>query len=204
MGKPHQGDSGLAGALFSSTQQRLLGLLFGQPERSFFTSELISMVGVGSGSVQRVLERWSRSGLLRVHRVGTQKHYQADPSSPIFEELRSIARKTLGPATELRAALSTLESEIRLALLYGSLARGEDRAASDIDLLVVSDGLTLEALFSVLAPVEARLGRSVSPTLYTLAEFRSRRAAGKAFLTRVLSGETIPLIGEPDDLDEQR
>ena len=98
----------LADALFSATQQRVLGYLFGQPERSFFATELIRLAGGGSGGVQRELARLADSRLVTVTRVGTQKHYQANPKSPIFAELCAIAQKTVGLAEPLRKALAPL------------------------------------------------------------------------------------------------
>ncbi len=86
----------LADALLTGTQQRVLGLLFGQPARSFYANELIGLAGTGSGAVQRELARLTRSGLLTVRPVGNQKHYQANPDSPLFAELCSIAQKALG------------------------------------------------------------------------------------------------------------
>ncbi|MEN6587146.1 MAG: transcriptional regulator [Sulfuricella sp.] len=192
--------TGLADALFSATQQRVLALLFGQPERSFFTNELISLIGAGSGAVQRELRRLVESGLVTVTRIGSQKHYQANPAAPIFEELRGIVTKTLGPAEVLRAALVPLGEQVRLALVYGSVAKHSDTAHSDIDLLIVSDVLTLEQLYTALTPIEQRLGRRVSPTLYGSAEFRRRRTGGNAFLAKVLAGETIRLTEDRDDL----
>ena len=190
----------LINALFSATQQRVLALLFGQPGRSFFTNELIGLVGAGSGAVQREVRRLAESGLVTVTRIGSQKHYQANPAAPIFEELRGIVTKTLGPTEVLRAALLPLGDQMRLALVYGSVARHSDTAHSDIDLLIVSDVLTLEQIYLALMPVEQQLGRRVSPTLYTVAEFRRRRAGGNAFLTKVLAGETIQLTEDNDDL----
>lgn len=192
--------TGIADALFSATQQRVLALLFGQPERSFFTNELIGLVGAGSGAVQREVRRLVESGLVTVTRLGSQKHYQANPAAPIFEELRGIVTKTLGPAEVLRAALVPLGDTVRLALVYGSVAKGSDTAHSDIDLLVVSDALTLEQVYEVLTPVEQQLGRRVSPTLYSVAEFRRRRAGSNPFLTKVLAGETIRLTEDHDGL----
>ena len=157
----------IAGALFTTTQQRVPGLLFGQPERSFFTKELIDLAGSGSGAVQRELHRLVESGLIRQASVGNQKHYQANPDAPIFDELRSIISKTIGVATVLREALIGLSGNLLLALLYGSTARGGATAHSDIDLLLVSDSLTLEQVYSALEPAEKRLGRPINPTLYT-------------------------------------
>mgnify|MGYP000126633849 FL=1 len=192
--------TGIADALFSTTQQRVLGLLFGQPKRSFFTNELIGLVGAGSGVVQREVRRLVESGLVLSTHIGSQKHYQANPAAPIFKELRGIITKTLGPAEVLRAALVPLGDAVRLALVYGSVAKGNDTAHSDIDLLIVSDTLTLEQVYAALTPVEQQLGRRVSPALYSVADFRRRQSKGNAFLTKVLAGATIRLTEDHDDL----
>lgn len=187
----------LADALFTTTQQRVLGFLYGQPERSFFASELIELTGSGSGAVQRELARLIDSGLVTSRTIGRQRHYQANAKAPIYDELRSIIVKTSGFAEPLRAALAPLASRTRLALLYGSVAKGTATAASDIDLLIVADDLVLEELYSALATAERQLGRKVSPTLYTVAEFTRRRKKGNPFLAKVLAGAQVPLIGDP-------
>jgi len=189
----------LADALFTTTQQRVLALLFGQPFRSYFASELIELAGSGSGAVQRELKRLSSSGLLTVKRIGKQKHYQANPDCPVFNELCALVRKTVAMVAPIREALAPLATKIARALIYGSVVKGTDTASSDIDLLIVADDLTLEALYSALAPVEESLDRKISPTLYTRQEFDDRRAAGNPFLTRVLNGEHLVLIGIADD-----
>ena len=189
----------LADALFTTTQQRVLSLLFGQPSRSFFASELIELTGSGSGAVQRELQRLASSGLVTVTRLGKQKHHQANPDSPVFEELRGLVLKTVAMAEPIRQALEPIAHRIALALVYGSVAKGTDTAASDIDLLVVSDQVMLEDIYSALAPVETKLHRKFAPTLYTTGEFAERKAAGSAFLTRVLAGEHLVLIGTEDE-----
>ena len=189
----------LADALFTTTQQRVLSLLFGQPSRSFFASELIELTGSGSGAVQRELQRLASSGLVMVTRVGKQKHHQANPDSPVFEELRGLVLKTVAMAEPIRQALEPLAHRIALALVYGSVAKGTDTAASDIDLLVVADEFMLEDIYSALAPVETKLGRKFAPTLYTTREFAERKASGSAFLTRVLADEHMVLIGTEDE-----
>jgi predicted nucleotidyltransferase len=184
--------------LFSATQQRVLALLYGQPGRSFFATELIGLARSGSGAVQRELTRLVASGLVTVVPVGNQKHYRANSDAPIFNELRGIVLKTVGLDGPLQDAVRPLGSRIQLGLIYGSVAKGEDRASSDIDLLVVSDDLTLEELYGALAPVESRLARPVRPTLYTSSEFRERRNSGNSFLQRVLGGPYRILIGTLD------
>ena len=184
-------------ALFSRTQQRVLGLLFGAPERSFFATEIIERAGAGRGSVQRELERLADSGLVTVTRVGNQKHYQANATAPVFGELRSLILKTSGIADPIRQALRPLARKIDLALVYGSVARGEAHAGSDVDLLVVSDDLLLEQLYARVLAAEKTLGRRINPTLYTPEEFRKRRQ-NSSFVQKVLAGPVIPLIGTID------
>jgi len=182
-------------ALFSSTQQRVLGLIFGQPERSFFATEVIARVGAGSGAVQRELKKLADSELVTVSRVGNQKHFQANASSPIFRELCALMRKTVGLAEPLRQALAPSIGDIELALVYGSVAKGSASASSDIDVLVVSDSMTLEALFGLLQPAERELGRTINPTLYNKDEFQRRLDEHNPFLERVLAGDTLILHG---------
>jgi len=134
----------LADALFTTTQQRVLALLFGQPSRSFFASELIELTGSGSGAVQRELKRLTSSGLVTVKRIGRQKHYQANPDCPVFDELCTLVRKTVAMVEPIRRALAPLAKEIERAVIYGSVVKGTDTAASDIDLLVVADDLPNE------------------------------------------------------------
>ena len=188
----------LANALFTTTQRRVLGLLFGQPDRSFFTSELIKRTGSGSGAVQRELQRLASSRLVNVTLIGTQKHYQANPSSPVYHELVGIVRKTIALVEPIRQALMSFADCIALAMLYGSVVQGTDTADSDIDLLVTADDLMLEDLYAALAPVESSLARKISPMLYTVSEFNARRSAKNPFLMRVLDGEHWILIGKED------
>jgi len=197
-GQSHRG-SALADALFTSTQQRVLALLFGQPNRSFFVTELLALADSGRGAVQRELARLGASGLVTVTKVGNQKHYQANHDSPLYEELCSIITKTVGLRTPIQAALGPLASRVILALVYGSIAKQTDTASSDIDLLLVSDELTLEEVYAALAPVEKLLDRSVNPTLYTSNEFGRRRRTKNSFLMRILKGPHIILMGSVDD-----
>lgn len=174
-------------------------MLFGNPDRTFFATEIIDRVSKGSGGVQRELKKQSESGLVVVSRIGNQKHYQANPESPIYDELCSLIRKTVGFAGPLRDALSAAEEDISLALVYGSVAKREARATSDVDLLLVSDALTLEGVYRLLVPAEEILRRTINPTLYTPDEFQRRRRDEQPFLKRVLTGETIVLIGSLAD-----
>lgn len=199
---PATGATSIASALFTSTQQRLLGLLFGQPGRSFYANELIALTGGGSGAVQRELARLTRSGLIVSRVVGRQKHYQANPESPIFAELCGIASKTMGLAEPLRQALAPLASRIRAAFVYGSVAKRQDTASSDIDLMLVSDALSYPDVFGALEAASRRLGREVKPTIYSRQEWAERAARGDGFVKRVLAQPRIWLIGDDHALAE--
>jgi predicted nucleotidyltransferase/predicted transcriptional regulator len=188
----------LIDALLSTTQQRVLALLFGQPDRSFFGNELIELTKSGSGGVQRELRRLEDSGLVTAKRIGNQKHFQANHAAPLFHELRSIVLKTVGLAEPLRQALAPLAQRILFASIYGSVAKRTDTAASDVDLLIVSDDLTLEQVYSALSVVERSLARKISPTLLTVQEFQRRRKTGSSFVSKVLAGEHIVLLGNED------
>lgn len=192
--------SGLADVLFSGTQQRVLGWLFGQPQRSYYANELIGLAGAGSGAVQRELARLAQSGLVTVHMVGNQKHYQANPASPIFAELCGIVQKTVGLAEPLRAALAPLAKKIKAAFVFGSVAKREDTAKSDIDLMLIGDKLTYADVFEALETAGARFGRTINPTIYTRKELARRRVEDNAFVTRVLAQPKLWLIGGEDDL----
>ena len=197
--KVREGTS-LADALFSTIQQRVLAYLFGQPERSFFATELIKLAGGGSGAVQRELARLEDSGLATVSRVGTQKHYQANPKSPIFSELCAIAQKTVGLAEPLRDALMPLAKHISAAFVYGSVAKNQDTSASDIDLMVISGNLAYADLFAALEDVSARLGRKVNPTVYSPQQLAKRVKQDNSFVRRVLAQPKIWLLGGDSDL----
>ena len=166
----------------------------------YAVNELIQATGAGSGGVQRELARLAGSGLLTVEQVGNQKRYRANADSPIHDELVSIVRKTFGLALPLQQALAPLAGQISAAFVYGSVAKGSDRAASDIDVMLVSDTLAYAEVMTVLDPLIARLGREVKPTLYTREELRQRVEAGNSFITRVMQQPRIWLIGGDDDL----
>jgi predicted nucleotidyltransferase len=195
---------GIAKALFATTQLKVLHLLFLNTDRSFFASELIALAASGSGAVQREIARLVESGLVIQTVVGRQRHYQANPDSPIFDELRGIIVKIAGIPDRLRAALQPLVDRVAFAILYGSIAKGTSNSGSDIDVLIVGDGITLEELYSAFERTERLLRRKVHPTLYSLEEFKRRRKSKNPFLMKVLGGETVLLLGNPDAVQTAR
>lgn len=191
-----------ADTLFSKTQQRVLALLFGQAQRSFYANEIIAFAAIGSGAVQRELAKLVKSALVTVKKVGNQKHYQANRNAPIFDELRSIVLKTFGVADVLRVALQPYWQEIDLVFVYGSMAKGTEHAHSDIDLMVIGSMASNTQLLAALQPAQQQLGRSINPTLYTPEEWRQRIDDGKSFVVRILEQPKIFVKGGDDELTE--
>lgn len=188
----------LADALFTPVQQRVLGWLFGQPERRFQSAELIRLAKSGTGAVHRLLTRLAQAGLVTVARVGNQKHYQANPASPVFAELAGLIRKSVGLVFPLQEALAPLADKISTAFVYGSVARGEAHTGSDIDLMVITDALDYPTLYDALQPAEAALGRPIHPTVMSAADWQRKRGEADSFAARVAGLPRLMLIGLGD------
>lgn len=187
-------------ALFTKTQQRVLGLLFGKPDKSFYTNEIVRWADMGRGTIRRELERLVAAGVLTVSHEGNQHHYQANPDSPVYSELLGIVRKTFGVADVIRAALHPFENELQFAFVYGSIARASDAKSSDIDLMLIGDGLAYGEVMDVLIPLEASLQRTINPTLYNMAEYKAKLAEGSGFLNRVMEQPMLWVKGNENDI----
>ena len=196
---PNDQPMGLANALFTPVQQRVLSFLFGQPERRFQGAELIRLANSGTGATHRVLQRLASCGLVRVDEVGRQKFYQANSAAPIYEELVALVRKTTGLREPLRKALTPFKDDIVCAFVYGSVAAGDDRADSDIDLMVVADSLDYTALFDALQTAEQALDRPVNPNIVSPAEWARKRRQKDGFIARVAARPRLVVIGEAED-----
>lgn len=193
-------ESGLASALFTPVQGRVLGLLLGQPGRRFQSAELIRLVDSGTGAVHRQLQRLEAADLVVVTREGNQKYYQANVDAPIFPELHGLVVKTVGVVGPLRAALEPLAERVEAAFVYGSIAKGTDRAGSDLDLLVVSDDLGYSDVFEALQAAEGTLGRPINPTVVSQTEWRSKRSEPDSFAKRIAEQAKLFVLGSEDDL----
>jgi len=194
----------IANALFTKTQQKVLGLLFGQPDKSFYTNEILRRSGIGRGTVSRELERLTNAGLITMTRSGNQCHYQANAESPIFPELLGIIKKTVGLLDVITDALLPVVGQINLAFIYGSIAKDEETASSDVDLMIVSDQLSYTELMELLANAQSAIGRPINPTLFTLKEVKAKISAQNAFLTRVFAQPKLWIVGTNSDLEQFR
>jgi predicted nucleotidyltransferase len=204
MGIKRAAPTGLGDALFSKTQRRVLGLLFANPDRSYFANEIFRLAASGIGAVHRELTALERAGLVTSRRVGAQKHYQANRNSPIFDELRGIIVKTFGVADVLRDELAPLAARIRAAFIYGSIAKGGDTSSSDVDVMVIADECVV---FRPLLRRHSRrtsFGRKVNPTIQSRAELNRKLDRREAFVSRVLEQPKIFLIGSEDELGKPR
>ena len=197
MGIMAQG-KGLWNALFTRTQRQVLSLMFGHPERSYYANEVVRIAGVGTGSVQRELARLSECGLLTVRRIGNQKHFQANPDSPIYSDLRSIVLKTFGSLDQLRVSLARLEGDVSIAFMYGPQVRSVVAGADDIHILIVSDNLEYVDVVSGFTGTENRIGRTIHPLLFKIHEFESLRAERNEAVLGMLEQPRVVLLGTLD------
>lgn len=194
----------IASALFSDSQSRVFRWLFGQPERSYHLNELLRLTNLGSASLQRELGKLAEAGLVNSEKVGNLRRFQANKDSPVFDELVALTRKTLGAQPLLQEALAPMQEKLEQAFIYGSVAKGTDTASSDIDVMVVGNDLLLGDVLKLLLPVESKLGRKISPTVYTPAEYKRRRAQKDSFLHRVLEQPVTPLVGDVASLPQPK
>ncbi|MES9988127.1 MAG: nucleotidyltransferase domain-containing protein [Candidatus Thiodiazotropha endolucinida] len=193
--------SRLANALFSRTQQQLLGLLYTQPERSFYTKEIIRLTGMGVATIKRELDRMLEVGILNMTRIGNQHHYQANPDCPIYHELLSIVNKTIGITDILNQALSPIADNISWAFVFGSVASNQEISSSDIDLMVIGDIGFAEAV-NALHLIQDKIGREINPKLYRNDEWLELVKRRDAFIKDVLSKPRMDVIG--DGLDPKQ
>lgn len=186
-------------ALFTKAQQKVLALLFGQSDRSFYLNEVVRHAAMGKGVISRELNKLREAGLLVVTKQGNQNHYQANADAPIFNELKQIVKKTMGVAGALQQGLATLLPQLEQAFIYGSIAKGDEHAGSDIDVMLVGENLSYTQILELLEPVEAQLQRKVNPTIYTSMEFAERLAQGQSFLNKVMAQARIDLLEKSED-----
>ena len=185
----------LSEALFTATQRRVLGLLYGKPDQRFYANEVVRSAQSGKGVVMRELERLLGAGVLTMTRHGNQTHYQANPDCPIYAELLGIVRKTFGIADHLYDALVPVAAQLTWVFVYGSIAKGMDNAGSDIDLMVIADGVHYAELMELLMPMEQALSRTINPTIYTVSDWQAKLAAENSFVLRVMQQEKLNVMG---------
>jgi predicted nucleotidyltransferase len=192
-------ENSLCSGLFGKTRQAVLALLYGRADSSFYTKQILDAVNIGRGTVQRELKNLTDTGIITREVQGRQVYYRANSRCPIFDELRIIVRKTFGMADVIRQSLATNADRIRVAFIFGSVARSTDDRRSDIDLMVVGK-ISFGDVVSLLTPAEKELGREVNPVVYPIAEFKKKVKEDHHFVKTVLEDEKIFVIGDEDEL----
>jgi len=192
-------DSKPGTALFGKARRAVLSLLYGRADEEFYIRHILRNVSVGHGAVQRELKRLAEAGILRRTARGRQVYYRANPDSPIFPELKSLITKTAGVGDILLNALAPFAERIKIAFIFGSIARGEETLRSDIDLIIIGDVSFMDVVTSLQAAQKA-IGREINPTVYPSKEFELKIEANHHFLTKLLDGPKIFLIGDENEL----
>lgn len=187
--------------LFPAARQRALAVLLLQPAAGFHLRELARLTDNHPGTLARELDKLTQTGLLLRSERGNQVLYQAHTRHPLFDDLAALFRKTHGVVPALREALAPLDAEVRLALVFGSMARGTPLPSSDVDVLVLGS-VGFAPLVQALYPLHAALGREVNPVLYTPAEFADRARRSDAFVRDVLAKPKLFVKGDAHELAE--
>ena len=185
-------------ALFPRTRQSILAATFGEPYRWWYMRELARHLRLTPSSLQRELASLVRGGILHQRREGKHVYFQAATESPIFEELQGLILKTVGLADVVRDVLRPLAGRIQWAFIYGSVARSEERSASDVDLMIIGQ-VGLADVSSPLRKVERRLNRPVNPITYTPEEFAGKLKSNNYFITAVLNSKKLFIMGDPGE-----
>jgi len=190
-----------ADALFPKIRQNILATTYSQPEKWWFLSELAAFIKATPSSLQRELESLSGSGILRSRRDGNRLYFQAETDSPVFAPLRELVLQTLGITTALKESLAPLDDKIRCAFVYGSVARAEERALSDVDLMIIG-AVGLAELSPILRELERRFNREINATCYRVEEFKKKIQSENHFLINVLKEEKLFLRGDENELEQ--
>ncbi len=184
-----------AHGLFTQPQSKVLEWVFGQPERWYHIQELIRLTSLASASLQREVKRLHEAGLVIEERIGNLRRVKANSASPMYADLASLVRKSMGAVPAVMNALQPLASRLQVALIFGSMAKGNEHAGSDVDVLLVSSSVQLGEALALLLPLEEPLGRRIELKLYTPAEFSKRRSEAGSVVQRVLAGPIAVLHG---------
>ena len=195
------GDSSrsVSSVLFGRTRRAILSLLYGHPDEQYYLREIVRATGFGLGSVQRELAQLTEAGIIRRSESGHQVYFRANSDSPVFTDLKNLITKTSGAAETIREALLPLRDRISIAFIYGSIARGEERQQSDVDVLIVGSISFAEAV-KALRGAQERLNREINPSVYPAEEFNSRVAEQHYFIREILSGPKVFIMGDADEL----
>jgi predicted nucleotidyltransferase len=191
----------LADTLFGRTRRQVLSLLYGHPDQSFFVREVARTTGAALGAVQKELVALTEAGILDRSVRGRQVYFQANRSAPIFGELHSLIAKTAGIVDVIRSSLAPLETGIDAAFVFGSVAKGEERGTSDIDLFVIGS-VSFGDVVDALAGSQRMLGRDINPVVQTRAEFAKRVTSNDHFVAAVLQTPRLHVIGGDDELEQ--
>jgi predicted nucleotidyltransferase len=196
----HNSGATLSDGLFSKTRQAVLALLYGRADSSFYTKQILDAVKIGRGTVQRELKNLTDAGIIVREVQGHQVYYRANEHCPIYNELKNIVRKTFGVADVISQSLAAKAKKIRLAFIFGSVARSADDRKSDIDVMVVGN-ISFGEIVDLLSPAEEQLAREINAVVYPVAEFKQKIQSDHHFVKNVLAEEKIFLIGDDSELN---
>jgi len=191
----------VADALFPKVRKAVLGLFYSNPDQRFYLREVVSLIGLGQGQIQRELARLAEAEIIERTSEGRHIYFRANPQCPVYEELRGLVTKTIGAVAVLREALAGFGERVATAFVFGSVARGEERHASDLDLIVIGD-IGFAEVVDAIRDAEKRLRREVSVTVYSTEEFRTKLAEREHFVHSVYGSARMFVVGDSHEFAE--
>ncbi len=186
--------SKLADSLFTTTQKKVLGLLYLHPEQSFFLNEILRKTGMGVATIKRELDRMLSTDIVQLKKIGNQHHYQANKNNAIYKELSSIVLKTFGMSDVIKSALEPVLNKMNWVFVFGSMVNGKDTANSDIDLMVIGD-VGFSEIVRIMHPIEKALAREINPKVYSAQEWNALLEENGEFVKEVMLKPKINIIG---------
>ena len=189
----------LAKILSSGVRAEIFRVLFGLSAEELHMREIQRRSGFAIGTIQTELRKLLMLELVEKRRDGNRAYFSANRENPLFNDIHNLVLKTAGLVDVLKKALSVNE-KIRLAFVFGSVARGEVQAGSDVDLMVIGD-VGLREISRYLSGATELIGREINPHVYTEVDFSSRKKSGEHFLNRLLKEPKLFIIGNEDDLE---
>lgn len=187
----------LEGLLASHSRAEILRLLFNGENKEFYLREIERRTGLIIRAVQQEIPNLLKLDLIKARKDGNRRYFSANQAHPLYPEICQIVLKTSGWVTELKKALT--RDNVKLAFVFGSIARGEERAESDIDLMVVG-GIGLRELSGLTGPVSRKAHRVINPHVYSAQEFGRRLKTKDHFVTSVIETKKLYLVGSDDEL----
>ncbi|MFH1310735.1 MAG: nucleotidyltransferase domain-containing protein [Candidatus Omnitrophota bacterium] len=182
----------------SKTRAAIFRLYYTNPDAEYYLRELEGILSIPVSMIRKELLCLQENGIFISRKRGNLTFFALNKTYPLFDEFKSIVLKTVGAVGLLKQALSKVKG-IKAAFIYGSFARNQERAGSDIDLLIVGK-VDEDVLLKGINAAEKLLKREINYTIFSREEFLKKKKAKDAFIKELLASQKIFLVGEVNEV----